>query len=75
MLPVLVHINSIKQTSHNVESKSAPIVMILTPYNPSKEDIYNSTKAYIDAANVKCFCLYETEEKSDQIETLITCRY
>ena len=73
MLPILVHINSIKQTSRIIESKNAPIVMILTPYNPSKEDIYNSTKTYLDAANVKCFCLYETEEKSDQIEMLKIC--
>ena len=75
MLPIIVHINFKKLRSQIIDTKSAPIVMILTPYSPLKEDIYNATKTYLDAANVRCFCLYDSDEKLDQIEKLKSCRF
>lgn len=66
MLPVLVHLKS----QEAYQKKLGTCVLILTPYQPPKEDIYAATKTYIDAAEAKCCCIYETDEKSEQIEKL-----
>ncbi len=76
MLPALVHINKIKSTitsSDETEGSTksiGPNVLILTPHQRTKEDIYAITKAYIDAANFKCACVYENEDKNEQTEHL-----
>ena len=67
MLPAIVHLKSIKQNSNEMRG---PFVLLLTPNSRTKEDIFTATKAYIDAAEVKCFCLYDADEKLDQIEKL-----
>ncbi len=66
MLPAIIHLKSLKRDIN----ENGPVVLILTPYQPPKEDIYTATKAYLDAAELKCFCLFETDEKKDQLERL-----
>lgn len=56
-----------------VESNAkGPSVLILTPYQPAKDDIFAIAQPFLDAANLKCISLYENEEKSDQVEKLKT---
>ena len=45
-------------------------MLIITPYQPPKEDIYEATKAYIDAADAKVFTVYENDDKAAQIDKL-----
>lgn len=52
--------------------KPTPSVLILTPYQPTKDDIYSIAKPYLDAAELSCVCIYESEEKDEQIEKLKT---
>ena len=55
MLPAILHIKSLKQP----DNLKGPIVLILNPYQPQKEDIYAATKDYVDAAEAKCYSLYD----------------
>jgi hypothetical protein len=58
MLPAIIHLKSLKQP----DNEKGPIVLILNPYQPPKEDIHAATKEYIEAAEVKCYSLYDTDE-------------
>ena len=66
MLPVLVHIK--RQPSHT--SKKGPSALLITPYQPSKDDIHEKTRAYLEAAEVSHALLYENEDKAEQIQRL-----
>jgi hypothetical protein len=47
-----------------------PIVLLLTPHKPTKDDIYSKTKAYIEAGNINALFLYETDQLDEQITKL-----
>ena len=64
MLPLIVHL---KVKQQNDEPRRA---LLLTPYQPAKDDICTTTKSYLEAANVKCQTLYESESKELQLERL-----
>ena len=66
MLPILVHIKC--QKAHL--DKIGPSSMIITPYQPNKDDIYAKTKDFIDAAQINTVFIYENESKEEQIEKL-----
>lgn len=68
MLPALVHIK--KQACHT--EKKGPSVLLITPHQPTKDDIYEKTKEYIEAAEVSHALVYENDEKADQVERLKT---
>ena len=82
MLPALVHIDKIKSATttntttteetdeDGLKCDGGPHVLILTPHQRTKDDIYAVTKAFIDAANFKCVSVYENEDKSEQVERL-----
>ena len=63
---MLIHIKN----QNSYLNKSGPSGLILTPFQPSKDDIYAKTKEYIEAAEVKCVLVYESEDKNEQIEKL-----
>lgn len=71
MLPALVHIK--RQKVHI--DKKGPSVLLITPYQPNKDDIYGKTKQFIEAAQIKCVFIYENESKEDQIEKLKSRNY
>lgn len=48
--------------------------MILTPYQPTKDDIITVIKPYLDAAEIKAVCIYESEDKNVQMENLKNCK-
>lgn len=56
-----------KQTLNDV---TGPSCLILTPYQVAKDDIYGIAKEYLDAAEIKCICIYENDDKLEQIEKL-----
>lgn len=64
MLPLIVHVK--------VRSAAEPPrrALILTPHQPAKDDICTITKPYLEAADVKCQTLYESESKDEQLERL-----
>ena len=66
MLPALIHIK--RQRTH-IE-KSGPCALLITPFQPAKDDIYAKTKEFIEAANVICAFIYENESKAEQIDKL-----
>lgn len=70
MLPALVHIK--KQACH--AEKKGPSVLLITPHQPTKDDIYEKTKEYIEAAGVTHALVYENDEKAEQVERLKTRR-
>ena len=71
MLPALIHIK--KQKAHT--DKIGPSVLLITPFQPVKDDIYAKTKEFIDASNVNCTFIYENESKEEQIEKLKSRKY
>ncbi len=66
MLPIILHV---KEQPSTFERKG-PCVLILTPHQPIKDDIYSITKEYLDEAQVSCTSLYESEETESQVEKL-----
>lgn len=66
MLPILVHIKN--QKTHL--DKSGPSAMIITPYQPPKDDIYAKTREFIEAAQIDSVFIYDNESKEEQIEKL-----
>ncbi len=62
-LPAIVHIK--KQAA-----SKGPKVLLLTPYQSNKDDIFSKIKEYVEAANLICTCIYENEDKDTQIEKL-----
>ena len=68
LLPIIVHIRG-KQEYMN---KNGPYSLILTPYQATKVVIYGICKPYLDAADIKCKCIYETTDIDEQVETLKT---
>jgi superfamily II DNA/RNA helicase len=66
MLPLIVHIK--KQLA--CDEYKSPCALILTPYQPSKEDIYAATKDFLEAAGIRCLTIYDGEEKEQQKELL-----
>jgi superfamily II DNA/RNA helicase len=66
MLPALNHIKN--QAAYR--DKSGPSVLLITPYQPSKDDIYAKTKEYIDAAQIDYALIYDNDDKQSQLEKL-----
>jgi hypothetical protein len=66
MLPALIHIK--RQRTHI--DKTGPSALLITPFQPNKDDIYAKTKEFIEAANVDCVFIYENGSKDEQIEKL-----
>ena len=64
MLPLIVHIK-VKQQDGGPRR-----VLLLTPHQPAKDDICTITKPYLEAADIKCQTLYESENKDEQVERL-----
>lgn len=62
--------NNESESENQIRSYPTPSVLILTPLQPSKDDIYAIAKPYLDAAGLTCMCVYESEEKVEQIERL-----
>ena len=71
MLPALIHI---KQQQAHID-KIGPSVLLITPFQPTKDDIYAKTKEFIEAANVSCVFIYENDLKEEQIEKLKTRKH
>ena len=46
------------------------MVLLLTPHQITKDDIYSIAKPYLTAADISCLCIYENDEKTEQIEKL-----
>ena len=69
MLPAIVHINASK--SSDIEIKG-PIVIVLTPYQPPKDDITSIVNPFLDDGNIKILCIYDNEEEKldEQVEKL-----
>ncbi len=70
ILPAIVHMK--KQQSHTYK-KGGPSALIITPYRAVKDDIYEKTKEYLDAADISVTSIYDNEDKSEQIEKLKSC--
>lgn len=66
MLPALTHIRNQKAFI----DKMGPSVLLITPFQPAKDDIYTKTKDFIEAAQVNCVFIYDNESKEEQIEKL-----
>ena len=66
MLPSLMHIKT--QPSH--VNKTGPSALLITPFQPNKDDIFSKTKEYLEAAQLSAVFIYETEDKETQIEKL-----
>lgn len=47
--------------------------MILTPHQPSKDDILSIIEPYLKSAQIKTVCIYESENKNIQTENLKEC--
>ncbi len=71
MIPTLLHLRHRDPYQEHVE----PCVLILTPYQPPKEDIFASTQAYIEAAHAKCTAIYDTDNKAEQVDKLKTSSF
>jgi hypothetical protein len=69
MLPALVHIYNHKKATPDIKG---PTVIVLTPYNPPKEDIGSVIKSFCDEGNIKFLCIYEKEDDKidDQVDNL-----
>ncbi|RNA44223.1 ATP-dependent RNA helicase dbp2-like [Brachionus plicatilis] len=64
--PLIVHIKN----QHAYLDKKGPCAMILTPHQPSKDDILSILKPYLDSAQIRPVCVYESENKNIQIANL-----
>jgi superfamily II DNA/RNA helicase len=71
MLPLIVHIKN----QLSCDEYKSPCALILTPYQPSKEDIYAATKKFLDAAQIRCLTIYDGDDKEQQIELLKTSEF
>jgi len=71
MLPAIVHIK--RQPSH-IEKTSGPSVLLITPFQPVKDDIYAKTKDYLEAADIATTLIYDNEDKTEQIKRLQSCK-
>ena len=69
MLPALVHVHNHKTATPDIKG---PIVIVLTPYNPPKDDIISFIKPFCDEGNIKFLCIYEREDDKidEQVENL-----
>ena len=48
---------------------------MLTPHQITKDDIYAIAKPYLSSADVSCLCIYENDDKNEQIEKLKTSKW
>ena len=71
MLPALMHMKE-RQIEENYKG---PCIMIITPYQPPKEDIHEATKTYIEACDAKVLTIYEQDDRASQIEKIKTDKY
>ena len=67
--PLLVHIKN----QQAYLDKKGPCAMILTPYQPAKDDILSALGPYLESSQIKPVCVYESEDKNIQIENLKNC--
>lgn len=67
MLPAIVHI---KQQKCHMDKQNGPSVLLITPYQPSKDNIHEKTKEFTEAAGIDTTFIYENEEKEEQLEKL-----
>lgn len=72
ILPAIVNAKRHYELASELEQRATPFVLILSPYQPPKEDIYAVAKPFLDAAGLSCVCIYENEDKTEQIERLKT---
>ena len=73
LFPAIVHLyNKKKETTENSETLHGPTVLLLTPHQATKDDIYTIIKSYLVASDVSCICIYENDDKAEQIEKLKT---